>query len=665
VLRNPTELIPLAQAADALGVPVRTMRYRVGKLPGGAKRKVGRQWHIDARYMPELLGKLARKGAPADSDNRTLWRVPDAVRDATIRRILDDTDTFAAARSATARSGELTRADQVFAAQFGDGTYYGVAFKASTLRRWRRIRACGGSFAEKRGRKRGGRSTRIGPSAFEFFTATVLKLRVPITEAYRLTTAKSAEHPGDAAWRWEACESTVRKRFAVEHPPFHRDYYLDGPDKWRAAHQPKIDRRQHELPANHTWEIDGTKANVLCRHGDKTIRPTIIRVVCPASRMVLGTAVGYSESTELIRRTCWGAYQKYGAPKLVRIDGGKAFEGEGIGDRRRRKRGDDEAVVVGLIRVMQAKPHFCNGRSGWEKGTVESLMCAIDCHDRLYGKAYVGNCTKNRHREADQYAKQHHEKLPTVPEYERTLREHTDAENRRPREDMNALSPLQTFQRTAIAERRLPKQAEEFIRRRPQRVTVSNKGVVIRLAGETIHYGHRDPRVWERQGQRLIAYIDESDLGDVILCEADGRPLFRANNDGLFGTDAETYREAGKLKAKANKLRREHFANIDLATAPTVDVALKLKRQAAEMEAAKRDADEVPEREAILLHVPHIEALEHAQRQELRAAVGDGTGGPPTAPSLAEIMERTDPAGETESAGGPSLTDIDFGEGQG
>ena len=308
---------------------------------------------------------------------------------------------------------------------------------------------------------------------------------------------------------------------------------------------------------------------------------------------------------------------------------------------------------------MQAEPHFCTGRSAWEKGTVESLMRSIDQkHDRLYRKAYVGNNTKNRRREADQYARKHHDELPTITEYERTLIESQEAENRRPRADLGGLSPLQKFERTAIPERRLPKQAEEFIRRRPQRVRVSNRGVVIKFAGETIHYGHRDPRVWERQGEQLIAYIDESDLADVILCERDGRPLFRAANDGLIGTDAETYREAAKLKRQASKLRREHFANIDMAAAPTVDVALKLKRKAAEMLSAQNDDGEKHDRGRMTLYVPHIEALEEVQREQLRAAVGDGTPSP-SAPSIVEVMKRSAPDKHTDGSG-LKLEDIEF-----
>ena len=87
----------------------------------------------------------------------------------------------------------------------------------------------------------------------------------------------STPQSGDAAWRWEACESTVRKRFAVELPPFHTDYYLHGPDKWRAkqqsgGHGPPYRWSRARSADRITWEIDGTKANVLCRHGDKTIR---------------------------------------------------------------------------------------------------------------------------------------------------------------------------------------------------------------------------------------------------------------------------------------------------------------------------------------------------------------------------------------------------------
>ena len=373
----------------------------------------------------------------------------------------------------------------------------------------------------------------------------------------------------------------------------------------------------------------------------------------PASRMVLGVAVGYSESTELIRRALWEAYQAAGAPKIVRVDQGKAFAGQGVGDFRRRKSAVDESEVIGFCKIMQAEVQDTTGRSPWQKGFIESVMRGVDKHDRLYGKCYIGNRPANRSRLADRYAREHPEKLPTRDRYEQSLRAFWEAENRTPRPTLGGLSPLQKFNRTAIPVRRVPAHAEEFLRRRPQRVTVGTKGVVVTIGGVRLHYGHRDPRVWERQGQQLIAYIDERDTSSVLLHEP-GRPAFYAREDTLCGTDAESIAEAGKLQRKARKRARERLKDIDLACAPTVDVAINLKRKAAEQAAGQTDPEELPERGVIILHTPFDAVSKELQQEELRAAVGAEHMAQAREQSLAELTRNV------QADGMDAVPDVSF-----
>lgn len=192
-----------------------------------------------------------------------------------------------------------------FCKRYGDGTAYELSFKPRTLARWRRIARQGGAFIERRGRKAGSRSAKIGPAAWDFFVTTKLKLNVPIAHAFDMTLAKAAEPENrvNSAWTWTASLSAVRKRFSAEHKPFYRDYYLEGPDKWRAKYQPKLDRRQTEQPANYIWELDGTKANVLVRHDPKgIIRCGIIRDLTERCRGTNGSPGEPLYSLEDVKR---------------------------------------------------------------------------------------------------------------------------------------------------------------------------------------------------------------------------------------------------------------------------------------------------------------------------------------------------------------------------
>jgi len=591
----------------------------VQKAPIGQKEKIAGKWYVDERSVPGL--KLARsRGASPPSETKSDvrdWTPRSLQRDAEIRQIVADADAFAADQHRL-RVG-LSLSDNVFCAQRGKG-FYPVRFGVRTLQRWRKTIAAGGALPEKRGRK-GGLSSIIGAEAWNFFVASALKLHVSMADAYRFTIGASADHPGDAEWAFTASLNTVRRRFKSEYPAFARDWFLEGPDKWRAKHLPKIDRRQNDLPANHTWEIDGTPANVLCRHGEHTRRPQVVQITCPASRMVVAVVVALSESTEMIRRAMWLAYKRFGAPKLVRVDQGKAFAGEGISDRNARKRGEDN--VLGFVKMMQAEIHECAPRAGWAKGTVESLMKAIDAHDRLY-PSYIGNRPANRRREADAYSKKHHDKLPTIEEYEKTLRAHLEAGNRRPRKDFGGLSPLQKFEATRISERRLPPHAEGYLKRRPKRVKVTNRGIGIRVGGKPIYFGMRNPQVWPLQGQRVVAYIDDDDLSEIIVTDLEGRPLFYAQSDGLVGMDAATFREAGKLQKKVAKARKQYFEDLDFSVAPTADAAARLKRQAAEIDSAKHAPPPPAEPVDVVTIFPaHAEQMKQLERRHVaRRAVG-------------------------------------------
>ncbi|HUU83043.1 MAG TPA: hypothetical protein VM243_06015 [Phycisphaerae bacterium] len=628
----PDDWVTPATLAAARRVSVRTVRHQISKLPEHARRKVGGKLYFDRRFLAGASLDLARIGKvdqPGQAD-KSLWRQADAQRDAVIRRILADGDTYARQRGVG-----LTKADREFAALHGDGAY-GLTFNERTLRRWRSAAKAGRGFAERRGRKRGTDNGGLGQQAWQLFVRMALKLEI-LTEAEMVMRGEASRHAGDAAWRCDVSYSTLRIRFGREYPDFFREYVTRDPERWAAKHGPKLDRKPHDQPANHTWELDGTTGNVLCRDGERVGRPTVVLTGCPASGMILGVAVGRSESTTLIRRSAWQAYTFAGAPRAARIDLGKAFAGQGFGDLRGRKAAA-ESEVIGFVRMMQAELQDCTGRSPWQKGFIESMMRGVDRHDRHYTRrGYVGNRPKNRSRFADQLARKHPEKLLTFEEYEASLRAWWEAENRRPRRHLGKLSPLQKFQRTAIPERRLPRQAEDFLRRRPQRVRVGTRGVVVTIGGVRLHYGHRDPRVWERQGQELIAYIDEQDTASVLLCEVGGRPLFYAREDTLAGTDAESIAEAGKLQRKARKRARERFADLDLAAAPTVDVALELKRRAAEQAAARSEPADVPERGRIILHSAFDAALAEAERQEMRAAVGAECVSPPPGPTLAQL----------------------------
>ncbi len=633
----PPGWVRVADAAKVLGITPEAVRQKVAKqVPKGRKRKIrGVLWfapgHIPvlADALREAAGRPARpKPEPPPMSQKDAWL------DATKRVILDDADQH---RARLAREGVgKVEAERRFVRERGGGDWYDLTFSVGSLYRWRQKLAKGEDLRERRGRGRGNRSDKAGPAAWAFFAAMFLRQRLPASEAFIQTLGKSREQGDDPDWKWTLSYSAAVQRLNRDEPPFFRDFHLHGSDKWRADHLTKIDRGMRNRPAYETVEIDGTPANVLCRYGGRLVRLVVVSVVCPASNVFLGVGVALTESAELIQRVMYRVYKQYGAPKVIIFDQGKAFGSEGFSDRRRRRKQADEDKLIGMCRMLRATPKPCTGRSGWQKPVVEVLNRIIDRHDRQWGKFYVGNRPHNRKREDAEYAKKHPNEAPTVEEYEKSLWEYLQTENEHSRSHLGGKSPAEVFAETRIAKREVPNEhCEQYLRRRPQRAKVGTRGVTIRVAGKPYYFGHTDPEVFRHQGETVIAYIDDDDLSDILVTDADHRPLFRLENDGLVGTDTATLREAGRANRRAAKLRREHHKYIADVELPTPMLAAKYKRLANEARNAPKPDRELPR---VTILPPHPDQMKPVRsRRAVQKAVGDGTAGQPRG-GLTEIF---------------------------
>jgi len=613
--------------AAALSVSPRTLRSEARRLPGDVARKISRCWWLNPAQRRDWQIALSR----AESANRkpahlnpSNWTENGVNRDAAIRKLIAQADKSAAFLHGKGLS--LTDADRVFAAEHGIGE--------RTLRKWRKIIAAGGSFPETRGRKPGAQPP--GNATAALFLSFYKRPGVKLRSAWRMVSAAAARHPNAPAWYWPS-EATIRRWRKREHPAFYLDRYRKGSDAWRAEHEPKLDRAPLDLPGNAVWEIDASKCNFFTEHNGRKVRPVYTIAVDVGTRLFVGHAVALSESTEPYIRTLRRGALAVGCPNVIRADQGKALQGAGIGDLSRRKSAVDWDQITGIVADMLSEFQPMTGRSGWMKGTVESAVNVIGMgFDPLF-ESYCGNRPANRPRGVDRWAEDHLDELPTLADVDRQLGEFLEAENRRPRADLGRLSPLQKFNATAIEFRKVPDAVLSFRLLRAQRVRVSNQGVPIRSGGGVVYFAQSDRRVWELQGQEVIARIDDDDLSEVLLCDKTGRPLFYVANDHVRGVTSQTLREVGKRKQKARKAVREHWEQIDVAARPTVDEAIRLQRECADREAARGRQVAACDRGVTILHSQFEDALKRARRAELRATGTDETVPAPDE-SLADVV---------------------------
>jgi len=650
----------LADIARASGDPLRTLNHRLQSLPDHAKRRDGRAWLVDLRFVPEWHRSLVTathangdKSAEDESKLR-LWDKPSIRRDALIHRIVEDAEKYVVKH----KTGRLTvtQLERTFCKLFGGG-YYELQFGWRTLKNWQRGVRKGKRFPEKRGRK--GRSRKlIGVEAEKLFLSFyLLNSGVTFQAAYDMVAARAAECEGDDAWSWPNCR-TVRRWREREHPDFFTDKYRRGVDYWRANYEPKMDRDPMNEPGNRIWELDASKCNFFGRFNGAKARFMYAIVVDVGTRLIVGHAVGRSESTELLVRALRRAVIKYGAPEILRTDQGKANRGAAIGDARRRRKGLDWTEITGIVSDMKAELDLRTGRSGWQKGTVESMINVIGKNfDPLFGKAWLGHNTKSRIRGVDQWADDHVDELNTIEDVDRMMGRFLETLNSKPRRDMEGLSPIQKFNKTAIPMRVVRPEVLDFRLRRAQRCKVNNRGVVVRLGtGATLCFGKGEPRIWELIGKEVVARIDDDDLSQVLVCDHNDKPLFWVAS-GERGLNSQSMREAGKIKQRARKQLRDHWSQVDIDRTPLVEVALDLKEQSSAKQSAAKAAAHVEERPRLILHSEQVQAKVNVEAQRLRKAVGAECD---EGPSLSKVMGKVSPV--SKEADRPRLSDIQFGQ---
>lgn len=170
-----------------------------------------------------------------------------------------------------------------------------------------------------------------------------------------------------------------------------------------------------DLPANHTWEIEASKFNFFGHHDGQKTRFAYAIVVDAGTRLIVGHAVGRSESTEILVSALRRAVSKHGAPRILRADLGKGVE---------------LTEFSGIVRDMKINLDPRTGRCGWQKGTVESIVNVIGNEfDPMFGKAWLGHNTESRVRGVDQWADDHVDDLKTIDEVDLMMGQYLDLLN--------------------------------------------------------------------------------------------------------------------------------------------------------------------------------------------------------------------------------------------
>lgn len=243
--------------------------------------------------------------------------------------------------------------------------------------------------------------------------------------------------------------ATIKRRLDAL-PRLLKIWLREGEEALDAALPPM--RRDYEPLALHeSWNSDGRVADVHCRWPDGHVgRPVLVAFMDLRSRVIVGWAIGKTESANLVRRALSDAlYRARAVPQRLYLDNGRAFASKEItgqqATRHRFKHGEDD--VTGLATLLGVKVEWATPYNGKAK-PIESFWNTIareaDKRREFVG-AYCGNAPHNRPEDHDV------SRAVPIEAYERAVAEVIEAYHQRGHrgDSMDGQSPHQVYERLA------------------------------------------------------------------------------------------------------------------------------------------------------------------------------------------------------------------------
>lgn len=222
-------------------------------------------------------------------------------------------------------------------------------------------------------------------------------------------------------------------------------------EKALEAALPSVRRDYETLALHEQWNADGRMADVHCRWPDGTVgRPVVVAFMEMRSRVILGWAIGRSESAHLVRQAFAASLRRANTvPIELYFDNGRAFASKEITGqqptRYRFKHKEDDPT--GLATMFGCRVKFAAPYNGREKPIESCWNNVAEAEKRReFVGAYCGNAPHNRPDNHDM------SRAVSIELYERVLREEFEAYNQRRGHRGDAMggdSPLQVYERLA------------------------------------------------------------------------------------------------------------------------------------------------------------------------------------------------------------------------
>jgi len=242
---------------------------------------------------------------------------------------------------------------------------------------------------------RGRRKVEIDQESWDFFKSCYLRLERPSAEACYEWTLRDAKARGVEIPKIK----TFVRRVRAEVEPRALILMREGEEAFNLT-IPPIERDRSVFHAMEAVNVDGHKLDVFARwpelpNGKEIMRPLLIGVQDIYSGMILGFQVGWSETTELVQRTFYEVIKRYGIPRYVWMDNGRAFASKQLtgGVPTRYRYVAREGEPLGVLPALGCEIRWTTPYHGQSKPIERAWrdICERVAKHPAFAGAYTGN----------------------------------------------------------------------------------------------------------------------------------------------------------------------------------------------------------------------------------------------------------------------------------
>jgi len=316
---------------------------------------------------------------------------------------------------------------------------------------------------------------------------------------------------------------------------------LRDPDRFKSAYRPSLGRMDASVTyAHEMWEIDTTKADVICTDGRKAILGIIDRWSRRARFLVVE-----SESAQSVRRMLVTTISAWGVmPAILKVDNGSGFINASITTAL-----DSLGIVLDpcLPGTPEDKPHV-ERLFGTFNRERASLLPGFSGHS-------VADAQKLRAKAKKETGRAVITAGITSQQLQEVLDAWVDGEYHQRTHSTLKMSPMEKWQRSptparaAASERELKLALSVYV----GTATVTKRGVRWKNGR------YWSPRLVELMGKPVVVRRDEDDLGALFIFDADGNYVDTAVNAERSGMTEQQFAMAARhqMTAHMNEAKAE------------------------------------------------------------------------------------------------------------